>query len=45
MNGLMSAGKVAGLIGDLPSCADLIEAIMIEAGQRLAALASLTDAR
>ena len=43
--GLMSAGQVAGLIGDLPSCADLIEAIMTEAGQRLAALGSLTDAR
>ena len=40
--GLMSAGQVAGLIGDLPSCADLIEAIMTEAGQRLAALGSLT---
>jgi NAD(P)H-dependent flavin oxidoreductase YrpB (nitropropane dioxygenase family) len=39
--GLMSAGQVAGLIGDLPSCADLIEAIMTEAGQRLAALGSL----
>jgi NAD(P)H-dependent flavin oxidoreductase YrpB (nitropropane dioxygenase family) len=43
--GLMSAGQVTGLIGDLPSCADLIEAIMAEAGQRLAALGSLTDAR
>ena len=40
--GLMSSGQVAGLIGDLPSCADLIEAIMTEAGQRLAALGSLT---
>jgi NAD(P)H-dependent flavin oxidoreductase YrpB (nitropropane dioxygenase family) len=40
--GLMSSGQVAGLIGDLPCCADLIEAIMTEAGQRLAALGSLT---
>jgi len=29
--GLMSSGQVAGLIEDLPSCADLIEAIMREA--------------
>ena len=33
--GLMSSGQVAGLIGDLPSCADLIEAIMAEAGRTL----------
>jgi NAD(P)H-dependent flavin oxidoreductase YrpB (nitropropane dioxygenase family) len=35
--GLMPSGQVAGLIGDLPSCAELIEAIMTEAEQRLAA--------
>ena len=29
--GLMSAGQVAGLIDDLPSCADLISRIMTEA--------------
>jgi NAD(P)H-dependent flavin oxidoreductase YrpB (nitropropane dioxygenase family) len=34
--GLMPAGQVAGLIEDLPSCTELIEAIMTEAGQRLA---------
>ena len=33
--GLMSAGQVAGLIEDLPSCAELIEAIMAEAGAAL----------
>jgi NAD(P)H-dependent flavin oxidoreductase YrpB (nitropropane dioxygenase family) len=33
--GLMSSGQVAGLIGDLPSCAELIEAIMAEAGAAL----------
>ena len=33
--GLMSSGQVAGLIDDLPSCADLIEAIMSEAGETL----------
>ncbi len=43
--GLMSAGQVTGLIGDLPSCAELIEAIMAEAGQRLASLGQLTDAQ
>jgi NAD(P)H-dependent flavin oxidoreductase YrpB (nitropropane dioxygenase family) len=31
--GLMSAGQVAGLIDDLPSCAELIDRIMTEAGQ------------
>ena len=41
--GLMSAGQVTGLIGDLPAVADLIEAIMTDAAQRLAALASLAD--
>ncbi|HEU5385960.1 MAG TPA: nitronate monooxygenase [Streptosporangiaceae bacterium] len=33
--GLMSSGQVAGLIADLPSCAELIEAIMSEAGATL----------
>jgi NAD(P)H-dependent flavin oxidoreductase YrpB (nitropropane dioxygenase family) len=39
--GLMSSGQVAGLITDLPSCAALIESIMAEAEQRLAALGRL----
>src|SRR5450432_2184933 len=39
--GLMSAGQVTGLIGDLPSCAELITAVMAEAGQRLASLGQL----
>jgi NAD(P)H-dependent flavin oxidoreductase YrpB (nitropropane dioxygenase family) len=30
--GLMSSGQVVGLITDLPSCAELIEAIIAEAG-------------
>jgi NAD(P)H-dependent flavin oxidoreductase YrpB (nitropropane dioxygenase family) len=33
--GLMSSGQVTGLIGDLPSCAELIEGIMAEAGATL----------
>jgi NAD(P)H-dependent flavin oxidoreductase YrpB (nitropropane dioxygenase family) len=33
--GLMSSGQVAGLIEDLPSCAELIEAIMTEADRCL----------
>ena len=33
--GLMSSGQVAGLIDDLPSCAELIESIMAEAGRTL----------
>jgi NAD(P)H-dependent flavin oxidoreductase YrpB (nitropropane dioxygenase family) len=44
--GLMPSGQVAGLIGDLPSCAELIEAIMTEAEQRLVAGgAAVTSAR
>ncbi len=39
--GLMPAGQVAGLIGDLPSCAELITRITAEAEQRLAALGNL----
>jgi NAD(P)H-dependent flavin oxidoreductase YrpB (nitropropane dioxygenase family) len=37
--GLMSAGQVAGLIDDLPSCAELIGRIMTEAEQCLGRLA------
>ena len=33
--GLMSSGQVTGLIGDLPSCAELIEGIMAEAERAL----------
>jgi NAD(P)H-dependent flavin oxidoreductase YrpB (nitropropane dioxygenase family) len=33
--GLMSSGQVAGLIDDLPSCAELIKAIMSEASETL----------
>jgi NAD(P)H-dependent flavin oxidoreductase YrpB (nitropropane dioxygenase family) len=33
--GLMSSGQVAGLIEDLPSCAELIGEIMAEAGDTL----------
>jgi NAD(P)H-dependent flavin oxidoreductase YrpB (nitropropane dioxygenase family) len=40
--GLMPAGQVAGLIGDLPSCTELITAIMAEAERRLAALGQLS---
>jgi nitronate monooxygenase len=37
--GVLPSGQVAGLIGDLPSCAELISSIMREAEQRLAGLA------
>jgi NAD(P)H-dependent flavin oxidoreductase YrpB (nitropropane dioxygenase family) len=44
--GLMPSGQVAGLIEDLPSCAELIGRIMTEAEQRLAVLgAAVTGAR
>jgi NAD(P)H-dependent flavin oxidoreductase YrpB (nitropropane dioxygenase family) len=36
--GLMSSGQVTGLIGDLPSCAELIETIMAEADATLVRL-------
>ncbi|WP_246607213.1 NAD(P)H-dependent flavin oxidoreductase [Paractinoplanes toevensis] len=39
--GVMSAGQVAGLIDDLPSCAELIDRIMKEADDRLTALTAV----
>jgi NAD(P)H-dependent flavin oxidoreductase YrpB (nitropropane dioxygenase family) len=42
--GLMSSGQVAGLIGDLPSCAELIETIMTEAGATLDRLEGMSKA-
>jgi NAD(P)H-dependent flavin oxidoreductase YrpB (nitropropane dioxygenase family) len=42
--GLMSSGQVAGLIDDLPSCAELIEGIMAEAGKTLDRLAAVRTA-
>jgi len=42
--GLMSAGQVAGLIDDLPSCAELIGRIMTDAEQCLGRLAEHTVA-
>ena len=38
----MPSGQVAGLIDDLPSCAELIARIVAEAEQRLALLGGLT---
>ena len=40
--GLMPSGQVAGLIQDLPSCAELITAVMAEAERCLARLGTLT---
>ena len=40
--GLMPSGQVAGLIDDLPSCAELIARIMTDAELRLAGLAKLS---
>ncbi|MGO8961909.1 MAG: NAD(P)H-dependent flavin oxidoreductase [Streptosporangiaceae bacterium] len=39
--GVMAAGQVVGLIEDLPSCAELIDRIMTEAGDCLARLGKL----
>jgi len=43
--GLMSSGQVAGLIDDIPSCADLITRITAEAEQCLTRLASVTTTK
>jgi hypothetical protein len=37
----MSSGQVAGLIDDLPSCAELIDRITADAEQRLVRLSEL----
>jgi NAD(P)H-dependent flavin oxidoreductase YrpB (nitropropane dioxygenase family) len=37
----MASGQVAGRLGDLPSCAELIERIVREAEARLAATCAL----
>ena len=42
--GLMSSGQVAGLIDDLPSCAELIEKIIAEAGATLDRLTAVRTA-
>ena len=39
--GVMAAGQVAGVIDDLPSCADLVERIMKEAEEALTSLGRL----
>ena len=41
--GLMSSGQVTGLIDDLPSCAELIESVMAEAGATLDRLAAVRE--
>jgi NAD(P)H-dependent flavin oxidoreductase YrpB (nitropropane dioxygenase family) len=38
--GVLPSGQVAGLIYDLPTCAELVERIVAEASGRLAALSS-----
>jgi NAD(P)H-dependent flavin oxidoreductase YrpB (nitropropane dioxygenase family) len=40
--GVMASGQVAGLIEDLPSCAELVERVMAEAGETMAALGVVT---
>jgi NAD(P)H-dependent flavin oxidoreductase YrpB (nitropropane dioxygenase family) len=39
--GVMSAGQVAGVIDDLPSCAELIDRIMKDAEDGLARLTAV----
>ncbi|WP_308191991.1 NAD(P)H-dependent flavin oxidoreductase [Gordonia liuliyuniae] len=40
--GVLASGQVVGMIDDLPSCADLMQSIMTQAHERLAALSALT---
>lgn len=40
--GVMASGQVAGLIEDLPSCAELVERIMAEAHAALGRLPQAT---
>jgi len=40
-DGLLATGLVAGRLGDLPSCAELVEGIVREARERLAALGAV----
>lgn len=42
-HGLMATGVVGGRIKDLPSCQELIDSIMAEAGTRVAALSALQE--
>lgn len=39
--GVMASGQVAGVIGDLPSCAELVERIVTEADETLARLTAV----
>ncbi|MFD5626378.1 NAD(P)H-dependent flavin oxidoreductase [Streptomyces sp. NPDC127072] len=43
--GVMASGQVAGVIDDLPSCAELVERIMAEAEETLKGLEALRAAR
>ncbi|GGR71765.1 oxidoreductase [Streptomyces humidus] len=43
--GVMASGQAAGVIGDLPSCAELVERVMREAADRLTALSTVRPAR
>ncbi len=36
--GVMASGQIAGVIADLPSCAELVERVMVEAGEVLGRL-------
>jgi NAD(P)H-dependent flavin oxidoreductase YrpB (nitropropane dioxygenase family) len=41
--GVLASGQVAGIIDDLPSCAELIESIVAEAAEHLRAAAALIE--
>ena len=41
--GVLASGQVAGILDDLPSCAELIEAIVADAIKRLQAASALVE--
>ena len=45
VEGVMSSGQVAALIGELHSCEEVIQGIVAQARERLAAMATLQGER
>ncbi|MFF8653354.1 NAD(P)H-dependent flavin oxidoreductase [Streptomyces huasconensis] len=43
--GVMASGQIAGVIEDLPSCAELVERVMVQAGEVMGRLGVMGDER
>ncbi|MEU7645196.1 NAD(P)H-dependent flavin oxidoreductase [Streptomyces huasconensis] len=43
--GVMASGQIAGVVEDLPSCAELVERVMVEAGEVMGRLGVMGDER